>query len=262
MVVWSLNVFYYKSHVLKEPVFVKHYYDLREGMDRITLYYIQNINDNETITDITIPELGDDYIVFNENTHNTDDKYYKLKSITIMLNKGKENTYFNKYKDKIITKAIVNFSRGKTLFVDVGKIYLYNTQNKSPVSVTTNYASGSSDYTGSSSYALDKEMDIVGIYCRFTELIGNGINIEINDKKFSELKFPIRMKAGETLNVKYSLNFNKEDIRRSYVYDFPIDIGTVDIYGNIGHASLYINYWLQFPEQYDIKRLINSERGQ
>lgn len=52
---WTLNIIYYKKQVLKEPLFVKHYYDIKKGTGDFQLYYIQNINSKDRVVSITIP---------------------------------------------------------------------------------------------------------------------------------------------------------------------------------------------------------------
>lgn len=258
---WIGNIFYYKLHVLKEPIFLKHYYDFSNGLDRISLYYIDNLNNKDSIINIELPELDMGYADFSEGTHNNDNRYYIMKSATISLNRNKEDNKSVLYNDKIITKAIINFSRGKTMTVDLGKIYLGNRSENTIPSLIATYSSSGSDNTSSNSFKADKALKVTGIECSFPELMGDILKIQINDKDVKNVKFPIELKQGEELTIKNSFNLDKRDIRSNYVYNFPIKIITEDASGIKGIGRSYVHYWLQFPQQYHINRLVNGKGG-
>jgi hypothetical protein len=67
ILVWAGNITYYKKHVLTEPLFIKHYYDIKKGMSSFRLFYIQNINSKDSITSIVLPEISNQPVNFNEH---------------------------------------------------------------------------------------------------------------------------------------------------------------------------------------------------
>ena len=77
---WIGNIVCYQKHVLKEPLFLKQYYDDKMVTGDFQLYYIQNINDNVTVANIIFPEIGNQSYFFNDNGSytSTDRKYYKF----------------------------------------------------------------------------------------------------------------------------------------------------------------------------------------
>jgi len=85
-------------------------------------------------------------------------------------------------------------------------------------------------------------------------------NIKINNEKISEVKFPIEMAKGGTIDISYSFIFKKGDIRRNYTYIVPIEVTTEDSNGAKGYGNLYVNYFLHSPQLYDIKELLRKER--
>lgn len=256
---WAGNILYYNNHVLKEPVFIKHYYDLKNGMNTFQLYYIQNINSDQHVAAITFPELENQYVDFGENDWNSDHRYYKLKIINISLFRATPEDIPSQYKNKLITKAQVHFSDGKVMTVDLGRIYLYNDSSEKPSIFTANASSGS-DNTGSVTFRTDGQIKIIGIITKFPELLDNPLKIRINNNSLMDIKFPIELRDMRTFDMNYSFNFEKKDMRNNYVYNFPVDILTEDSNGNRGYGSFFVSHWLQFPEQYDISSLVKAAK--
>jgi hypothetical protein len=62
IIAWVGNIYYYENHKLKKPLFIKHYYDIKNGMDFFRLYFIDNINEKNEISYVSFPELEDGYI--------------------------------------------------------------------------------------------------------------------------------------------------------------------------------------------------------
>jgi hypothetical protein len=256
---WVGNIFYYNKHVLKETVFLKHYYDL-PASSRIELFYIQNINNKDEIINIEFPELGNGPVRFNESYKNSDHRYYNLKSVIINLNVNNTTEVPEELKDKLITKAIVYFSRGKTLEVNLGKIYINRGIFYDRPSLTSLNSSSSSDGTGGTTFAADKNLKVIKVESSFPELLDNGLEVYINNQALKSVKLPLELKAGETLNVSRAFNFDIRDVRSYFAYDFAVNILTEDSDGNKGYGSVFVNYWLQFPEQFNVDKLVNVER--
>lgn len=256
---WAGNIFFYEKHIIKEPIFIKHYYDLQGRVNGIRLYYIQNINSQDRIENVTFPELGQDCISFDEWDGNSDNLYYKLKCISVNLYMGDENKIPDNLKNKVITKAKITFSNGKVMDEDIGKIYLsFDRMNKS--TLTSEGSTSNSNNTGFSNNRATKDTKVMDIQTKFSDITGDVVEIKINKKLLKEVKFPLELKAGDNLEVSYGFKFNKGDIKRNNAYDFPIDILTEDTDGTKGHNLYFVNYWLQTPKEYDIQLIRTNRR--
>lgn len=54
---WVGNIFFYEKHIIKEPIFIKQYYDLQGRVNNVPLYYIQDINSQDQVQNIEFPML-------------------------------------------------------------------------------------------------------------------------------------------------------------------------------------------------------------
>lgn len=260
LLLWTANIIYYKSHVLKEPLFIKHYYDVKKGMNSFRLHYIDNINSEDRVVGIVFPEIGEQQIYCSEFSQNADGRYYELKILTVNIFNGDVNSIPEEYKNKVITKARIMLSKGKVMDVDIGKIYLYGDEIENR-HLQGNRVSSSSDNTGSAYYATTKDIIIKDIDSKFYNDLKDILKITINEKELSKDIFPIELKEGEALDIRYGFEFSKDDIRKNNVYDFSIDILTEDSQGNKGSNSSFLNRYLWGIRDFHINSLKNSKGG-
>lgn len=255
---WIGNIVCYQKHVLKEPLFLKQYYDDKTVTGDFQLYYIQNINDNVTVTNIIFPEIGNQSYFFNDNESyaSTDRKYYKLKAITINIITGFTGEMKDAYKNKVITKAKVYLSNGKVMNVDLGKIYLCSDEEKN--SELKQYcASSSSDNTGCTSFTAEKDTNVIGINSKSYEEVKDILKINVNGETLNKVNFPIKLKRGDELKINYSFNFSKTDLRKNNIYELSLNVLTEDLSGNKGSSPCFIDYKLNSIKNYDIDAMKN-----
>lgn len=264
LLLWSANVIYYKSKVIKEPLFLKHYYDVTEGMNNFQLYYIQNLNSQSKIISIIFPEIGNQNVNFTETDGNTDRRYYVLKNITVNIYNGDVNNIPYYYKNKVITKAQIRFTDGKIMNVNVGRIYIYSDEIKRGNLEGQNQSSSinntGSENTGYDTFKADKDLNITGINSKFDKEIKDILQINVNEKPLANIKFPISLKKGDIFSINYKFNYNKNIVKKNNAYSFPLNILTQDLKGNKGKASCFIIAYLQSPEYFDID-LLKSNLG-
>lgn len=251
---WVGNIFFYEKHIIKEPIFIKQYYDLQARISNVRLYYIQDINSKDQVESIIFPELGQDSVNFTENDISNDKLYYKFKCVYVNFYNGNENKIPDNLKNKVITKAKITFTNGKVIDEDIGKIYISFDDISKPALISEGSTS-SGNNTGFSNRTAKKDTKIIGLQSRFSDIIKDAVEIKVNKKPVKDIKFPLELKAGDKLEVSYGFKFNKDDMRRNSVYDFPIDILTEDTDGTKGHSLCFIRYWMQFPDEYDIQSL-------
>lgn len=257
---WTLNIAYYQNKVLKEPLFINHYYDIPQDMNSFDLYYIQNLSSKNEITSIIFPGIGTQHMNFTVTDVNSDKRYYMLKNIRINILNGSDNHIPKEYKNKVITKALIEFSDGKTMNVNLGKIYLF--RNELAAGDFKFYsASSSSDNTGSSNFTANKDLKITGIGGRFNEEVKDILEIKVNNKLLSDIKFPINLKKGEILYINYGFNFDRNLIKQNNAYSFCLNILTEDLSGNKGSTPCFLNMHMQSPEYFNIDILKNNGGG-
>ncbi|WP_027623418.1 hypothetical protein [Clostridium lundense] len=256
IITWVGNVFYYKKHVLKEPIFLKHYYHITKENSDFKLYYIENINSKENINNIVFPEVGEEHIEFYKYSDNTNKRYYQMKSVGINIYKDDSAKILEKYENKVITNVKVEFSSGRVMNVDIGKIYLCS-DNEGKDVLFTRKSSYSDSSSGYDSFIIDKNIKIKAICSKFPE-ITNDI-LQVNKESLKNIKFPITLKTGDKLDIKYKFKFNKDDIRKNYLYRFPLNIIIGDSKESKVFYSRYVNYCPQFLDEIDVNSLINDK---
>lgn len=256
---WLGNIFYYQKHVLKEPLFIKHYYDVKQGMDSFRLYYIDNINQKNEVAYISFPEIEEGYTSTEIWQHNSDNRYYNFKIINVRTNGVSDGNIPENLINKVITKAIVYLNNGKSFDVDIGKIYLYNDRSDERIlhSIRT---MGSSNNTGSTTFTSPAHSKIYGVSTKFPELMDGMLNVSINDIPLEDVKFPINVNMGDNITVNYGFKFDRKDINRNNAYEFSIDLLTENSVGEKGVNSAFVDYWLQSPEEFDIAAML-KDRG-
>jgi hypothetical protein len=266
---WVGNLIYYQNHILKKPLFLKHYYDIPEGMNDFWLYYIQNINDKSQVSGIRFPNIDNQYLYVTEYDEGSDNRYYKLKKLYIKIYDGDIKYLPKKYRNRLITKARIEFSDGKVMNVNLGKIYLYNNKSQgsnleSQKGYSSNYAPGipkNSSYSnsGGNSFIADKDIKVIGISSPFKQEIKDILKIYINGRPLPSIKFPISIKKNDKVSVNYVLNFDKKIIKQNNAYNFYLHVLTEDVKGHRGVEMCFINGNLSSPEDFDINALKNEQ---
>lgn len=251
---WTGNVIYYEKHQLKEPLFLKHYYDIKCG-NEFNLYYIENINATDEVTAISFPELKENLNYYiNQGRYGS---HYRLKTITINCF-GNTMTQNSDLSNKTITKGKITMSSGKVIEVNLGKINL-NADFNSYKGLKQIGVSASSGNTGTSVFSAEKDLKVTGIKGSLYENLNDALKISINGKDLNEKTFPISLKAGDSISISYCFEPKKNDFN---AYSFYIDLLTEDINGKNDFACFFINHYYQSPEDYDIEALKKSRGWQ
>lgn len=254
---WIGNIIYYNSKVLNEPLFLKHYYEIPKEVYGFNLYYVQNINSTDKIVRIGFPELGEDLVAFSESDSNLDNRYYVVKSVQINI----ANTELGgeKYNNKLITRADIQFSSGKQIKVNLGKIYINcNQSDNSSMESKGIYFNG--DNTASFSFNINKDIKVTEISSEFFKNLNNLVQFSSNKKVLSKSSFPIQLKA--PINVYpenwFTLDCKMNTENENNQYYFHFDILTEDEHGNKGSTSCYIGSFVQPPFNIDVDALKKS----
>jgi hypothetical protein len=259
IIAWVGNIYYYENHKLKKPLFIKHYYDIKNGMDFFRLYFIENINDKNEISYVSFPELEDGYISADILNYNSDDRYYRMKIIQARIPRSSDGIVPEFLRNKTITKVRAYTMDGKTYDMDIGKIYLdWDVPGEHSMESTSSGASNNN--TGYTTFSSKSDIKIYDVTCKFPELLDGLVEISIKGTPLKDVRFPLELKKGDTITVDYRFMFEKDDIRQNNAYECSIDLLTEDESGKKGVSSAFINYWKQFPEEYDIAAM-RKDRG-
>lgn len=263
---WIGNIIYYKDHVLKEPLFIKHYYDVEKGNRKINIFYIQNINSKNKITSIIFPEIGQQEQTFTESNGEIDKKYYMLKNVDVNIIDDNEEDIPDKYKNKVITKAQVQFSDGTTMDVNLGGIYLYSDEIEHE-DLSVQYTDACSYTAGSTTRSTTLgvhpnttlgggyEIKITGISSNFDEEIKDIIHIYVNEKPIDKDSFPIYLKKDDTISFEYAFDYSNNIKKINNAYFLKLNVLTEDPEGDKGSTSFKVYSNMPEPTNFDIHSL-------
>lgn len=259
--VCSGNIIYYKKHVLKSPLFIKNYSVLSKGLD-LKIHYIQNINSNDKIVSIELPELKNKMLNFSEEDISSDKVNYKLKEITIKFLDDDIDKYFN----KTITKAKIKFSNGKIMSVNLGEVYIDGTieMNGDLKNVSTSVSTvfpQNGEILGNSTLKACKNVKILGIGNRFSKVTDGILKLKLNEKNISNINFPINVSDGDIIYLEYGLSCKMDDKRINNDYDLQLNILTEDLAGNKKVQDISITRSINSLDDINIKLLKKNSTG-
>jgi hypothetical protein len=250
------NIIYYKNQVITNPIFLKDYVSMPADSS-FPLSYVEDINSKDSIISIYFPEIKYQCTNFSQMCENTDNRYYRLKTLLIYLYNGPDSQASAKYINKVITKAKITFSNGKTENVNVGSIHLVS---DTPRSLKQSSICASTDNTGSFGFTTDKDILITGIDKKSYTFVSDIMDISIDGNPISKIKFPILLKSKCQIVIYYKFNFNKNLKKQNNVYFFNFNILTQDLNGTKGITPCFIQMIPYSPNDINIKTL-KAERG-
>lgn len=261
ILVCSGNVIYYEKHILKSPLFIKNYSVLSKGMD-LKIHYIQNINSNDKIVSIGLPEIKNNMVNFSEEDKNSDKANYKLKEITIKF----LDDDIEKYSNRTITKAKIRFSNGKTMNVNLGQVYIDGNRepNEDLENISTSVSSvfpQNGELSGNSTLKACKNIEILGIGNRFSKITEGILKLKLNEKDISHVDFPMNVNVGDVIYLDYGLSCRADDKRINDDYDLQLNILTEDSQGNKKVQDIFITRSIDSLDDIDINLLEKNSAG-
>lgn len=259
--VCSGNIIYYKKHILKSPLFIKKYSVLSKGLD-LKIHYIQNINSNDKIESIKLPEFKNKILNFSEEDKDSGKANYKLKEITIKF--LDDDIY--KYSNRTITKAKIKFSNGKTMNVNLGEIYIDDTieTNGDLKNISTSVSSvfpQNGELSGNCTLQVCKNVKIIGIGNRFSKITDGILKLKLNEKNVSQVNFPMNVNCGDTVYLEYGLSIKVDDNRINNDYDLQFNVLTEDSEGNKKVQDIFFNRSINSLDDIDINLLEKNSVG-
>lgn len=264
ILVWAGNLWYFYDHQLGEPLFLQHFYELRD-MEQMEIYYVDNASAKDTFFHISFPEINSAPIPVNVSMSSRNGKYYKINKMSIDLNylllQGR-NQVKNLLVEKpiLLTRMLVQNSKGKRTEVDIGKIYLASSKqfNKSLKMQST---SSSNDNTGSVLLRAEDTAEITRIESSLLDELLTYANVTINNVSINDIPLPIKLESGGTLAGNYAFNFNDTSVTgRMSVFNIHLYLSGTNSKGENAAASFYIRSIPYYFRTADIEAL-RAEKG-
>lgn len=257
---WTGNIYYYMQHLIKEPIFLKHYLDVEPYMNNFKLFYLKDNESEDIVESISFPEIGQEYLPFEENIWKQGDKFYSIQSLTFTLYNMDSDDFPDELKEKTITKVKVKFSSGITKVIDIGRI---NFSVKPKNSKLNHYSGGPSDDGFYNSYfKVKKDIKINKIYSHFPELIDDVLYVKVKDTDIKHISYPINFKKNDGFSIAHEFRFDKDDLRKIYIYDMGIYIESEDKNGNKGYEKWRIYDYTMYINSRDLRNLIDREESE
>jgi len=253
-IVFAICIFFIYYFHLEGPVFLKHYYDISVSdnggswqAEPIAISYITNITDNRKIVSIFFKEAPDleFYISQDYPSSNTfqfinqgeilsvGEKIGRYSIRTVYANihgNNNVNIDMESIENLQLSQAVIQFSDGNTVEVEIGKIVLYK-MDQSENYLRSMVSSSSNDGSTSTTYSVKKDIILEQVTSPLMKEAGVAFHLSIGEQDFSEVK-DITYNRGTKLCI-----FGQTDNFEDEVSQFTIfDIKPLLIYRDaIGH---------------------------
>lgn len=249
---FAASTVYYMSFSLKEPVFLKHYYERAiYGESQIFIHYIKNSDDDRKIIKIFFPQLEGNNIYVDDvyfgigEYRNEQFAHYTYKAYALKFNFYDDDS--TEPETFILDKAVVLYDNGDKQDIDIGKIVIHKNMKKDRFFEMA-YSSSNSNFSSSLVTSAIKDVTVEKIESMLNEDTKDFLVMKINNEHADKLNFPFSLASGEKLSVESSFIIDEGDVRKYNVYDMQSIIYSEDEEGNKGYDFIYnMNY-----EPYDL----------
>ncbi|MCX7695742.1 MAG: hypothetical protein N2Z71_08555 [Caloramator sp.] len=259
---WVGNAYYFKMVNLKEPLFLKHYLEVKEGMSTISLYYIDLANRDDKIVSIYFPEIEYRPVILNKSSR-IYSRNYELKSIELNLVQGDTKDVLDRLKNTIITKIEVEYKNGVKRVIDIGRIYLfedtekYDFTNLNSDILRFRAISSSTDGRTIATFKANDNLKINRLNYKFTEVDGL-LRLKINGKLVDRSDLSMTIAKDEEFNVEAQFEFSKEDKMRYNVYNFLVDVEYETLDGKKGVNSFMIDNQFMNSDIFNVLKYVRN----
>lgn len=214
---WIVNVAYYQSQRLERPLYLNHYYDMKESeLYGMSLYYIQNKDTGSRPYQFELPN-GQLWLVDSDSTRETYGRY-ELKEAFI-----RPFVDMQLAAPLAVREVKAHYSNGDKENVWLGDITIYPDDDAGANSVMESSFSRSTSANledqSSMGYTVLEDTTVTGISYSFAELLGDTVSGSFAGADLTATEpYPMSFKAGDTLNTTLAVRFAEHDIRRFDAY--------------------------------------------
>ena len=217
---------------LDEPVFLTHYYDMKDFFRARTLIlnYITNRSDNRKITAVTFPESPGLPIVFDGESPLNTYRYHTANRIFL----SSDIPFETELAPTTLTKVHIEFSDGTEGDFDIGHIVVENNPADSKGPIASQSVSVSNMNESTETFLAFEDCRLTDIIPFFEEGEGLDVNTQINGS--SDYVLPIEFHKDDTITfandvlAKYGYEFNSYNLDKTLVLE--------DMEGNVYHEYL------------------------
>lgn len=153
---WGGNIFYFEKHKLKEPVFLKHYYDLTLYGNELNLELFYLTNEQDNVKNLQVQLLGQDvpFLIRSENTTVRTSRY-ALKQLYVRIPKAElQRLHMNELS---FSDVAVQFSGSRPVQTNIGNIRIRLDQpNETNKPILPRSSGGSSDSRSFAQFELEQ----------------------------------------------------------------------------------------------------------
>lgn len=228
-VVYTVNTAHMR---LDEPVFLTHYYDMKDFFRArtITLNYITNRSDNRNVTAVSFPEGPELPVVFNGEALLDTYRYHKANRIFISSDIPAET----ELAPITLTKVHIEFSDGTGSDFDIGRIVVENNPADSKTLIQSQSV-GTSNMGGTTeTFLAFEDCRLMDIAPFFEEGEGLSINTQINGS--SDYTLPIELHKDDTIT--FDTNVSAKDGHEFNAYNLDKTLVLEDMESNAYYEYL------------------------
>lgn len=241
------------SITLEQPVFMKMYieksilqYSDKYVRDTIELKYLTNLSDKRKITGIEFPNEPHVYVDVMHGS-NLWNPFSSLNNRQETLKGKRVGRYYlrtaNLYLyledigeewDEIeLSTAQIEFDDGTTMLADLGKILIYNREEREKI-IESRHTSRSSDGTGFLSANVIKDIKLLDIEDSIFDNPKDYYSLFIGDKEQGEFK-GISFDYGDTIELRFKINKSMTSVDNFTYFDVRPKLFYEDNEGNIAY---------------------------
>lgn len=217
---------------LDEPVFLTHYYDMKNFFRARTLIlnYITNRSDNRTVTAVSFPESPNLPISFDGESSLNTYRYHKSNRIFLHSDIPAET----ELAPTTLTKVHIEFSDGTEGDFNIGHIVVENDPSSSKRLI-------GSQSVGTSNMGDTTETFLAFEDCRLTDIIpffeeGEGLNVNTQINGISDYILPIEIHKDDMIT--FDTDVSAKDGHEFNVYNLDKTIVLEDIESNVYYEHL------------------------
>ena len=217
---------------LDEPVFLTHYYDMKNFFRARTLIlnYITNRSDNRTVTAVSFPESSNLPISLDGEYPLNTYRYHKSNRIFL----HSDIPFETELEPTTLTKVHIEFSDGTKGDFDIGHIVVENNpaDSKRPIG---------SQSVGTSNMGDTTETFLAFEDCQLTDIIpffeeGEGLNVNTKINGSSDYVLPIELHKDDTITFDTAVSAKDGYEFNAYTLDKALVLE--DMEGNVYHEYL------------------------
>lgn len=230
---------------LEEPVFFDHYYELQfiEEEERLTseshltFHYVTNSHDERVVTGMEFPELMEGSFLSSEfeqpdgvfrgieqSPDEIPERLYGRYSVReVFVHIPGAVLDYEDVKGAVLTEALVHFSDGSSLVLDVGELHV-GTQRAEKAPMDTVNTEETTDATSETHFRALEDLTLSSIEEDLLEELDDRVDLTINGTDYSEVE-GMTIEEGETLHVVVDIHHEEEDYTLFELYPELIFIG-------------------------------------